>query len=399
MQKLMGLLLVLFLSLSLFSCGKQRLWVKGKVHQKVFNQEIPIQVINGLIFLEVAINGKAYNFLLDTGAPTLLDTQVVQALGLKTKKFGTATDSYGRSNRIDYTVLKTVSISGVDFLRQGALVSDLRSIPVFDCLDVDGLLGANLMRSACWQIDYEAEVLRVSEDCSGFSYTDEAIYMPFRVNSQGTPKLAMNFGDSLDLSYVTLDFGSSSGLSLDLEASARIFDPAEADLFTTGAAGVGLYGVEKDSIWFTSPEALVVAEGDTLFSMLRVRVRRKGGHLFGTQILQEFRSTIDWQNHQLVLEPIGENLSPVWLNFGCALQPNGEVLEVGQLVYPSGAVEAGLMVGDTVLTINSQPVYATDFCEARTLFGGAGPIKLTIQRQGNKQNVVLRRQDLFSTAK
>jgi hypothetical protein len=170
-------------------------------------------------------------------------------------------------------------------------------------------------------------------------------------------------------------------------------------LFTTGAAGVGLYGVEIDSFWFTSPEALVVAEGDTLFSMLRVRVRRKGGHLFGTQILQEFRSTIDWQNHQLVLEPIGENLSPVWLNFGCALQPNGEVLEVGQLVYPSGAVEAGLMVGDTVLTINSQPVYATDFCEARTLFGGAGPIKLTIQRQGNKQNVVLRRQDLFSTAK
>lgn len=392
MQKVIGVLIILLL----FSCGKQRLWVKGKVQQKSFDREIPVQIRNGLIFVEVSINGRPCNFLMDTGAPTLIDARLVEELGLETKEFGTAVDSYDRRNRIDYTILNTVSLDSINFTRQVALVSDFRSIPVFDCLNVDGLLGASLMRSACWQMDYKNEVIRIQEDCKGFVYSANSIVMPFRVNSQGTPKLSVTLGDSLRLNYVTLDFGSSSGLSLDLEAVEERFDPAGADLFTAGAAGVGLYGVELDSIWFMMPEELLISRGDTILPGLRARIRRKGGHLFGTQILREFRSTIDWQNNQLVLEPVGEKRSPVWNNFGCALQPNGEVLEVAQLVYPSMAVESGLMLGDTVVAINSRPVSATDFCEARALFGAPEPIGLTVQRQEKRLEVKLLRQDLFA---
>jgi C-terminal processing protease CtpA/Prc len=93
---------------------------------------------------------------------------------------------------------------------------------------------------------------------------------------------------------------------------------------------------------------------------------------------------------------MGEKRSPVWNNFGCALQPNGEVLEVGQLVYPSPAVESGLTLGDTVLIVNGRPVDATDFCEVRRLFGEPAPIKMTIQRIGTEIQTVLRRRDLFS---
>lgn len=393
MHKVIGAFIILLL----FSCGKQRLWVKGKVQQKSFAREIPVQIINGLIFVEVAVNGRPCNFLMDTGAPTLIDAQLVEELGLKTKEFGTAVDSYDRRNRIDYTVLETITIDSINFTRQGALISDLRSVPVFDCLDIDGLLGANLMRNACWQMDYKNEVIRIQEDCEGFIYSADWIVMPFRVNNQGTPKLSVMLGDSLRLSDVTLDFGSSSGLSLDLEAVEEMFDPAGADLFTAGAAGVGLYGVELDSIWFMSPKALFTSREDLILPGVRARIRRKGGHLFGTQILQAFRSTIDWQNNELVLEPVpmGEKRSPVWNNFGCALQPNGEILEVAQLVYPSIAVESVLVLGDTVVVINSRPVDATDFCEARALFGAPDPIELTIQRQENHLTVNLRQQDLF----
>jgi hypothetical protein len=392
MQKVIGVLIILLL----FSCSKQRLWVKGKVQQKSFAREIPVQIRNGLIFVEVAVNGRLCNFLMDTGAPTLIDARLVEELGLETKAFGTAVDSYDRRNRIDYTILNTVSLDGINFTRQGALISDFRSIPVFDCLNVDGLLGANLMRNACWQMDCQNEVIRIQEDCEGFIYSANSIVMPFSVNSQGTPKLSVILGDSLRLNYVTLDFGSSSGLSLDLEAVEDRFDPAGADLFTTGAAGVGLYGVELDSIWFMMPEGLLTSRGDTILTGLRARIRRKGGHLFGTGILREFRSTIDWQNNQLVLEPVGGRPSPAWHNFGCALQPNGAVLEVAQLVYPSMAVESGLMLGDTVVAINSRPVNATDFCEARALFGAPEPIGLTVQRQEKRLEVKLLRQDLFA---
>ncbi len=113
MQKAIGILIILLL----FSCGKQRLWVKGKVQQKSFAREIPVQIKNGLIFVEVFVNGRPCNFLMDTGAPTLIDAQLVEELGLKTKAFGTAVDSYDRRNRIDYTVLETITIDSINFIR------------------------------------------------------------------------------------------------------------------------------------------------------------------------------------------------------------------------------------------------------------------------------------------
>jgi len=131
------------------------------------------------------------------------------------------------------------------------------------------------MRNACWQMDYKNEVIRIQEDCEGFIYSADWIVMPFHVNNQGTPKLSVMLGDSLRLSDVTLDFGSSSGLSLDLEAVEEMFDPAGSDLFTAGAAGVGLYGVELDSIWFMSPKGLFTSRQDLILPDVRARIRRR----------------------------------------------------------------------------------------------------------------------------
>jgi len=58
-------------------------------------------------------------------------------------------------------------------------------------------------------------------------------------------------------------------------------------------------------------------------------------------------------------------------------------------------VESGLVLGDTVVAINSRPVSAKDFCEARALFGATDPIELTIQRQERFLEVNLLQQDLF----
>ena len=390
-----NIIVVLFMLL-LFGCGKQNLWTKGKVKQKTFTQEIPIEIINGLVFLQIKINGKPYRFLLDTGAPMLVDAGLVEDLGLKTKTFGTVEDSYGRRNRIDYTNLQTVSIGEVDFIKQGTLVADMRSIPTFNCFDIDGLLGASLMRDVCWQIDYDKEVIRFRENCTSFTYNEDAIFMPFRTNGQGTPKLIVSLNESFVLRDLTLDFGSSSALSLDMESAGAKFIPEEAIVYTSGIAGVGLYGAQRDSIWFMPPEVLQTADGDTLLSRIPVRVRREGGGLFGTQILSRFRSTIDWERNRLVLEPRDIKESIAMNTFGCSLNINGVVLEIGQLVHPSPAVNAGLAVGDTVLTLNGQSVMAEDYCDMKALFRNERAIEITVLKQGIEHTTILNRFDAFA---
>ena len=65
------------------------------------------------------------------------------------------TDCVIDMEELEYVLLPKVTVGCVDFLNTGAAIADLKRSSVIACLNVDGIIGANLMQKAIWQIDYE----------------------------------------------------------------------------------------------------------------------------------------------------------------------------------------------------------------------------------------------------
>ena len=152
------LTIFLFFISSCSSSKTKKLLQGGEVLQKEFKTEIPFEYRRGLIILKVNIEGKQYDFMLDTGAPNVISKELAQQLNYKNKVKRKVGDSQNVQTKLGITKIKKISLGDLDFLNTAAVVSDL-SIGAVGCLGIDGLIGANLMRNAIWKIDYSKQVI------------------------------------------------------------------------------------------------------------------------------------------------------------------------------------------------------------------------------------------------
>lgn len=105
-----------------------------------------------LIFFTAHLDGKAGNYILDTGAPTLLLNARDQAVA--TSAYGIAAG--GTVALADYPV-ESFKMAGRDLGKQWALAMDLRPMESRTGKTIDGYVGYDLLRSGELRINYEAE--------------------------------------------------------------------------------------------------------------------------------------------------------------------------------------------------------------------------------------------------
>ena len=129
---------------------------QGKVEQPHFKVEVPFEMKLGLIIIPAKVNGKEYDFILDTGAPNVITTEAAQELNLVQTSKSKATDSQGKKEDLGFLSLESVEIGGINFKNTGTAVADFSASPTLSCFQSSGLIGSNLMRNAIWQFDFES---------------------------------------------------------------------------------------------------------------------------------------------------------------------------------------------------------------------------------------------------
>ena len=80
MKRLFSLFIISFWINSIFAQGFN--FNQGNIEQKNYLQIISYQNINGFLVVPASINGKTYNFLLDTGAPLMISYNLFKELNL-----------------------------------------------------------------------------------------------------------------------------------------------------------------------------------------------------------------------------------------------------------------------------------------------------------------------------
>lgn len=295
---------ITFISLSLFtvSChsATKKLFSEGKILQTDFDINIPFSFEQNLPFVIIKINDKSYKFLLDTGAPTVISEELFADLKLKPRFENILRDSQGNSQKEKFVSIPEMQLYDLTFLHIGAVVTDLKKTQEIRCLEIDGILGANQMAKAIWEIDYKNQIIRISDNFENFDLRNLAYTLNFTPKKvQKTPLIKSKINHTE--CYLTYDTGANNFLELPLEyVKDSIGNYDKASFF--GISSAGIYGNSEPS-----PSYLVKIPEfylDTTVWRDQYITFNSTVSTIGNRFLKNYNTILNWKTRKIYLKAI-----------------------------------------------------------------------------------------------
>lgn len=329
------------------SCGSvnKRLLQGGSVGQEVFYEKIPFVFEYNLPFVEVDIEGTTYRFLFDTGAPTVISYELMNKLQIKSRSKVHINDSQGNSKKERMVKIPEIRLGNVVFHNIGAAVVDLNHTFEIKCLKIDGILGANQMSKAIWEINYATQEITVTNDLSNLDLTSVDHTLHFRTPStQKTPKVKATIGDTPY--FLTYDTGSNNYLELPIR---RYRDTIRTMPHTTtfGGSSAGVYGISKADTLLQAKLPLLLLD-TTKFANQIVSFNHTSA-IIGNRFLKNFTTILDWNTRIIYLKKVSNPDMDFLETFGVKYR-----YHEGKFIVKEISLDVGhnIQLGDVIHSIN-----------------------------------------------
>ena len=291
---------------------------------------------------------QTIHLILDTGVRSpLLDWQLTSQIPLS--------HTLRLAPQALYGVLERISLAEAHFYQIGTFAVEFSAPgqPLY-CLSESGVIGGSVMRHGVWQIDYPHRTLTIAHDTSTLDHIHDAIALPFDlVDFQ--PLVTLDVAGKTTIRAL-IDTGWHGSLHL----SAQDLSPISSTHIRTMATAEGL--VETlTGLAIARQQTIQLSRlslGDLHLENFPVSVDvgppLHPTALIGNDFLEHFIVTLDYANQQLYLLPTAPSseLYPAPLAYGFQAMLQGDRLLVTGLHHPSAAAQAGLQIGDQILSIN-----------------------------------------------
>lgn len=290
MQK--RLLLISFISILLFSnCysqKKEQLAKQGIVKEKDYLIEIPFRYIDKHIFIEVVISGKKYNFLFDSGYElSVIDKDIAKEIDYKPKKQIEISGSSFTMEKVELIEIPKISISTINFDNTNGILQNLAFIKKnYDSIEVNGIIGNNLMRKSNWQIDYQKKTIKISDKADSFKIAKNAY--PIKL-----------YGKNWGISYLDL--------TINTKKHKFLFDLGSSGKFTADTTFLKFLDVKstelvKSGNHYKVPVKKIILDKIEILNQI-ISIEKGVSSLIGNGFFENYLLTIDWNNNKLYLEP------------------------------------------------------------------------------------------------
>lgn len=328
----------------------------------IFSDSVKTDIYAGFMIVPVTVHGEEYRFIFDSGAPLSISYELQDLFDFKTIDKIKITDTDDNSKEMEYVSLDSLILNNTLFSNQTALVLDFTKNPKLSCLNVDGIIGSNLMRHCNWTINFP--------DSSIHFYTaspsDSAAYeVPFKVDQQYNIYAPVNINGDTSL-HIEIDYGFNGDLSMLEDDYKRLVEDAVLDegLIEYGYNRSGILGKEvaikeKRNV----VDSLFI--GDALFK--NAVLNSSTYSLIGTGLLSRYIVSIDWSYRKLYFTPSGLDESHE-KTFGFSIgysQPQG--LYVQSVIQNSAAERMGISPKMRIYRVNNIDFTGDNFCDIITM--------------------------------
>jgi predicted aspartyl protease len=284
-------------------------------------------------------NGKTYRFLWDTGATSSISDEIARTnFSLKLVSKSNISDTDGNQKKVRYVKVGSIQIGNIEFTEQVAFVADFKANPTIGCLNIDGIIGGNLMRLCNWTVDYAKDEILITSSVPE-KFKANAIQLPFTYDSDFDIKLNLKIGRA-KVSNLDIDYGSNGSLTI----PQHILDVLKKNnivtetFVQTGTKNSGLIGIPiKINREFAYTDSLFI--GDQMLENVEIKV---GNHaLIGKEVLSRYAVTIDWDNQRLYFNDYSSDPDRN-KTFGFSLGVKGIEIYVQSVIEHSTAYKKGL---------------------------------------------------------
>jgi predicted aspartyl protease len=352
---------------------------------------VPFDAVNRHVVLEATLNDHpGMRMILDTGAGgAVLDGERAAALGLEA--VGTH-QSLGAGGLEQGSTVHGVDVvlPGLSLLDQTMGTLPLGAIAAQSGAAIDGILGHSLLARCVVEIDYPRHCVSFF-DPAGYTYAGSGVVVPltFKGNLPYV-KAAVVLPDGRRISgKFVIDTGASSNVLLSSESVEReSVSTAVAKTVEVQARGVGglrdlrlarLARLELGGSVLEQPVAGLQPAG-----VGRISAPGTVGNI-GGGVLSRFKVIFDYSRRRMILEPgpeIGQPFEADMSGLGLvSIPPEYRRVTVMHLTDDSPALEAGVKLGDEIVTVNGTPVGEIGLSTLRERFRVEGQnVKLELLR-------------------
>lgn len=279
---------------------------KGKIVQKDYIYRIPSRFEHNLIFVTVEIEGEEYNFLLDTGATTIISYELYEKLNYKKKKHtNLLRDSQGNIRSGYFTDIPELRLGELTYKNIGSQIVNFRNVLEFKCLEIDGIFGVNHMSKAIWEIDYENQEIIVTNDIKKIDLSDTFIEIDFSTTPlKKSPKIPMAI-KGLEVDDITYDTGSNGYISLSGDFLNKLNNNYEHVDYYGYSASAGLFGRKYSQEITRITKVPLIELGKSEKLALHNNIIKIGmvstSSLLGNEFLKNYRTILDWNQNKIYL--------------------------------------------------------------------------------------------------
>jgi aspartyl protease len=329
---------------------------------KVSNIEVVnIEIRNKLIIVPITIKGKEYRFLFDTGAPFSISEKLQENTNFKTVSKGNIVDSDYNRKKVKWVQVNSINVGNVSFKNQTAFVGDFDANPIMNCLEIDGIIGSNLIRQYNWTIDQEKYALSLSSK-TGIDTREESLVLPFKTDNQYNIFVDINIGKS-SFKNVLVDYGSNGSIALSNEIFALLQEKNIVNK-TFIEKGINQSGIIGKPVELNRKIAYSDSVRINNLSIENVMLRTGKTVSLGNDFLSRFKVTIDWNSKNLYLlklDKVRDKSNTAGFRIGYTLEKG---IYVQSVMEKSDAYNKGIRPNMEVVKIDSLDFKnGSDFCD------------------------------------
>ncbi|MDI1318082.1 retropepsin-like aspartic protease [Flavobacterium sp.] len=346
----------------------------GTINEKKYFEEINFELVYDKIVLPVVINGKKYQFLLDTGAPNVISKKVFDDLNLEKTKTLNVNDANNLNQTMQAVQIPKLEIGSLRFENQAALIYDLENHNLLGCFKIDGFIGSNLLRNSVIKISLSEKKITLSDNIKN-------------INPKVKPSKIKLFG-SQKAPFIEFDFvGTNKEKGTDMvlidtgmdgyyEMSNRAFTIFEEHKIfeilgkSEGINSVGLFGTTKPTLQhlFTVEKGIL---NNATIKNLVINTTDDTNSRIGIDFLNYSDLILDFKNKQAYFETNGaitlENTIPKYVP---TVLDNKFIIG---LVWDENLAKE-MHFGDEIISMDAQKISELNFCDI-----------LSLKREGQKK--------------
>lgn len=356
--------------------------------QKRFEKTIPFSYEpNNQIVVPVIIKGKTYHFVFDTGATTVVSKEIAEELALPSLFKNILQDGAGVEREETFYNVSDMQIADIDFKNVAVVAGDMKKFADVLCVNIDGLLGTNVLRSCYWKVDYSNGQLTFSD--REIKPSKDMYAVDFKENFSGTPLLELYMGKYRVNMF--MDTGYTKVLSIPDSLYFRARKEHERPYVKGyGTTTVTLFGNDPKEKYVGLLDSVYIFNKRHLLLNPIADIDHADTYLVGNAVFKGFGQMIlDWKKHRLYLPEKTVDIKEAYPSFGFSPLFVNNQLVVTVVWEGTEAFKKGITVGSIITAVNGQDtvnITHETWCGLLDLFGNNKPpeIMISVQDKGGK---------------